>query len=376
MSSSQSFRLSDGLLRMMRASQSISSPNSTLKSDTMYDGGDSNQEKYLLITSMDFSEDGNYLITTQNASTLHENENSFNQCLAIYSTESGKCTHEIPSLKYGCDSVRFTHTNHLVLFASNNDYDHTVRQLDIQHSRFTRYFKGHQHTVLQIAPNPKSNQFCTVSKDQTLRFWDVSDSACTGKIPNMKGYPSLAYDPKGYVLAVSGALNTVRLYDVRNYSAGPFNSFVVDTEPSNFVNTEFSPDGKYISVSTQSGKTVVIHAFKGNKIYEIDPASNINENSKSNIHPSSTSIIHSYTQDSQYILTGSKYDGHIHAYNIEYIEEGTVPEIIIEASKVNLSNAPVHSVLLCPQKVLMAGCAGDHLSFWLPDVDASPTDIK
>jgi len=323
------------------------------------------------VSSMDFSEDGTYLITTQSSSTLSDELD--HQCLALYSTDSGKCTQEIPSQKYGCDHVKFTHANTTVLFASNNSYDHTVRHLDIQNSRFIRYFKGHQSQVHQIAMNPISNHFSTCAKDHSVRFWDLSDPSCRGKIPNVKGHPCLAYDPKGLVLAIAGALNTVRLYDVRKFTDGPFLNIIVDTEPGDFTNLEFSSDGKYLGISTQHGKAVLVDSFDGKKIAEMDTNSSEQQEPPSSMLPALRPLQLSFTPDSKYVLMGSRFDGLAHAWDLQMMSQGKVNEITMGGVQTGShstyrSSSPIHLVKWNPKKVMLATASAGHLALWLPDV--------
>jgi WD40 repeat protein len=72
--------------------------------------------------------------------------------------------------------------------------------------------------------HPREDLFLSASLDNTVRFWDLRSNACQGMI-RVKGKPQVAYDPDGLIFGVAAAPNVVKLFDARNYSAGPFVSF-------------------------------------------------------------------------------------------------------------------------------------------------------
>ena len=59
-----------------------------------------------------------------------------------------------------------------------------------------------------------------------VRLWDLRVSACQALL-QAPGLPTSAFDEQGLVFAVGAERGVVKLYDARNWGAGPFTSFPV-----------------------------------------------------------------------------------------------------------------------------------------------------
>ena len=119
------------------------------------------------INSLDFSKEGDFLITASDDESLH-----------IYNTVSGKKHKSIFSKKYGVDLIRFTHHSSSVICASKNSWDESLRYLSLHDNRYLRYFKGHRDKVVSLALSPTSDFFISGSLDNTIRLWDLNSNSC------------------------------------------------------------------------------------------------------------------------------------------------------------------------------------------------------
>jgi COMPASS component SWD2 len=206
------------------------------------------------INSMDFSSDGQFLVTASNDESIH-----------LYNVQKGALQKEIFSKKYGVDLVRFAHHNSTVICASKNEFDQTLRYLSLHDNRYLRYFKGHRSKVVSLAMSPYDDSFASAALDDTIRFWDLSTPACKGLL-RVKGRSCVAFDPKHeHVIAVGCPINIVKLYDDRYFDKGPFETYFIDANPIEYVDLSFSPLGNYILIST-SKSIILLDSMKGTKV--------------------------------------------------------------------------------------------------------------
>ena len=59
-----------------------------------------------------------------------------------------------------------------------------------------------------------------------MRLWDLRTNICQG-ILHTPGSPVASFDQQGLVFGVGTEAGMLKLYDVRSYDKGPFDTFVV-----------------------------------------------------------------------------------------------------------------------------------------------------
>jgi COMPASS component SWD2 len=211
------------------------------------------------INSIDFRSAGDYLVTASDDESIH-----------LYAVESGTLKKTIFSKRYGCDNIRFTHHPAAIICSSNNDWDYSLRYLSLHDNRYLRYYKGHRAKVLNLAMSPIDDSFLSAALDQSVRLWDLRTNIAQGLI-RINGRPAVSFDPQGLIFAVAAGDNTVKLYDKRSYDKGPFATFIVPFDGSASTSStsyqwsglKFSPDGKYMLLSSLQGKLILLDAFSG-----------------------------------------------------------------------------------------------------------------
>eukprot|EP01047_Picozoa_sp_COSAG01_P051764 COSAG01_NODE_5375_length_4299_cov_5.663095_1_plen_297_part_00 len=247
------------------------------------------------INSVDFSRDGELLVTSSDDESVH-----------LYSCAKGKKQKTVHSKKYGVDLVRFTHHTSAVVCASKNKWDETLRYLSLHDNQYIRYFRGHRDKVIGLAMSPKDDSFISTSLDRTIRLWDLRTPNCKGVL-HTKGIarPCAAFDPSGLIFVAATAEKTLKLYDVRSYDKGPFNTFSgIYDEDADLTAMDISADGKHILLSTNKSTIYMLDAFEGNReIYFKGHKANGND-----IHAT-------FTPDAKYVLSGSE-DGNLHCWEV------------------------------------------------------------
>ncbi|KAF9918350.1 member of Set1p complex, histone methyl transferase [Lobosporangium transversale] len=138
--------------------------------------------------------------------------------------------------------------------------------------------------VTALEMSPLDDQFLAGSEG-SIRLWDLRSPNCQGAL-SVIGRPAIAFDPSGLVFAVAIG-STLRLYDVKVFDQGPFETAIIGLNNQNnqngYNNTfnnpilsssstssspiivtqlEFSSDGKNILVSTAGDAHYIVDAYK------------------------------------------------------------------------------------------------------------------
>ena len=107
-----------------------------------------------------------------------------------------------------------------------------MRYQDLRRNEYLRYFKGHTAPVNSVCMSPKTDMFISAAQDKTMRLWDLRTNICQGLL-HTPGNPVASFDQQGLVFGVATESGMLRLYDVRSYDKGPFDTFVVRTSQKN-----------------------------------------------------------------------------------------------------------------------------------------------
>ncbi|OWB78952.1 hypothetical protein B5S32_g3158 [[Candida] boidinii] len=275
-----------------------------------------NHSKNSIITSLDFDDSGQFLISS-----------GIDETLQLYDTKKGKHSKSILSKKYGCHSAKLIHREKNCIFASTKE-DNSIKYLSLIDNSFIKYFKGHKSQVLNIELNPIDDQFISISMDNTLRLWDLKISNSQGllsiKLPKL-----LAYDPSGLIFAVFSEFdNSINLYSIYDYLKGPFLKIDIISKINeiengnnnnnnnknknishnslNFTNLEFSNNGKFLILSSSIDNIIyLIDSFTGKIIKKLIIDNSDNNNNKLQQRPfiNCTGNV-SITPDSKFIFAG------------------------------------------------------------------------
>lgn len=240
-----------------------------------------------MINGLDFTSDGERLVTS-----------SDDESIRVYSMETGEQTQLLFSKKYGVDLITCTHHSNLVITASKNEseWDHTLRYLSLHDNKYLRYFRGHRAAVVSIALHPQQDLFLSAALDDTMRVWDVRDHRCMGLL-RLTGRPAVAFDPEGLVFAVGTGASTIKLYDMRTYTKGPFTTIRLATAtPLEWSSLQFSPDGETLLAATTGDPLYVVHSFRGELLHELIGRTN----------EAGWPLRASFSPDAKYIASGSE----------------------------------------------------------------------
>lgn len=302
------------------------------------------------INSIDFSGDGKNLISSSDDDTI-----------VLYDCERGVKRRDIMSKKYGVDLIRYTHAKNNAIHTSTKEND-TIRYLSLHDNKYLKYFCGHEKRVISLSMCPSDDTFLSASLDNTVKLWNLKEDKFLGTLTAPSPPTGVNYDPEGLIFAVGIKSDLILLYDVRNYHRGPFNTIKFSGKnPPHLVweSLKFSPNGKQILITTNTGELFVNDAFSGQPLYKM--VVGIKSNTPID-HPCEAC----YTPDSQYILCGGL-DGCVYAY--ESAKGGIVS--VLRNERANAE--PVQCVKFNPTYMLMAS-ACSKMAFWIPTVEEEEPD--
>lgn len=305
---------------------------------------------------MNFSDDGEFLATASEDETVH-----------IYNCQKGTMMLEISCKKYGADLIHFTHHNQSVLVASRNEIDRmlkntqilffvdTIRYLSLHDNRYLRYFKGHRSRVVSLDMSPHNDTFASAGLDDTVRFWDLNSNACKGLL-RVKGRATVAFDPKHeHVFAVGFPFNNVKLFDDRYFDKGPFETYLIDANPFDFIDLRFSPMATQLLISTNKN-ALLLDAMKGTKVlHKLSCVVNNSQIRECFETDSSEDLKACFSPDEQFLMCGTE-DG-----KIITLDNQTGQKIFEFSGHVG----PVCTVAWNPKYAMFAS-ACSNLSLWVP----------
>lgn len=226
--------------------------------------------------------------------------------------------------------------------------NHAWRYHDIETNRYLRYFEGHTGRVTTLCHSPKTDEVLSAGEDKQVRLWDLRTPLCTALL-HAPGLPTVAWDEQGLVFCVGSESGVVKLYDARNYSAGPFVTFVVEQERNSnamFASLRFSLDGQCL-LAVVEGRIYALDAFKGDTLQQVSTG----------VPEGGTALEACLTADGQYILSGCG-DRHIRAWSVK---DGK------EIAKWKQHPDIPTCLKFSPRKMLVAS-ACKAVALWLPDI--------
>lgn len=300
----------------------------------------SNHAPNSIVTSLDFSDSGQWLISAGN-----------DESIQLYDCRTATHTSSLYSKKYGCTLARFTHSSTNCIYASTKE-DDSIRYLSLHDNQFIRYFRGHKNVVNSLEVSPTNDMFISSALDRTVRIWDLKSPNCQGiiKVPT----PSLvAFDSMSLVFAVaSQEAKTVALYDVRNFDKAPFKTFSAHHVEGNWQKVEFSNDSSHIVVASDGPAHGLFNGLDGS-------AKGLCTGHQPIKRPTSSPV--AFTMDGKYLLAGG--EDHVTYWDISKASNGT--EETIHKPVIETPGPKSSLVSFNPRTMLMAS-ADEGVNLWIP----------
>lgn len=205
------------------------------------------------INSIDFSEDGLYLIASSNDDSL-----------ILYNIPKKETIKKLYNKDFGIENAIFTHSSQVILCSSSRDF--RIMYWNLHNNEVIYSFLGHTDLISDLTINPKDDTFLSVSQDKTSRLWDLNGYKCLGIFQEST---HSCFDNTGDVISSvftvtkeGRSLSYINLYNSKDFHGGNFNIFLV--EDTFIRQVKFSNDGVHIFCFTDDNSIVIVNSFEGN----------------------------------------------------------------------------------------------------------------
>ncbi|GLC38382.1 hypothetical protein PLESTB_001271200 [Pleodorina starrii] len=296
------------------------------------------------INSMDFCRTEDLLVT-----------GSDDDSIRVYDVARGVAVDTLHSRKYGVQNVCFTHDPTCIVYASRKSTGqlkpteaHALRYHSLHMNQYLRYFMGHTAQVNSLCFSPKNDTFVSAAQDKSVRLWDVRTNICQGCL-QVPGNPTATIDQQGLVFAVATESGVIKLYDLRSYDKGPFDTFMVEEEkgnPTGFADIKFSNNGNLL-MAVVEGRIYLMDAYKGTVFKRFS----------NGIPEMGSAVEAAITADNQYLLSGCD-DRAIRVWHIDSGREVAVWQ----------GHAQVPACLRMSNRRVLLASACTALVLWIPNL--------
>lgn len=308
------------------------------------------------LTSLDFDDSGQYLVSA-----------GVDKSIQVYDCYKGSRHMEVQSQKYGAHLARFTHAFEC-LYASTPataglDPDHSIRYLSLSTKGYLRYFKGHKDQVLQLEVNPLTDTFITSAADHTVKCWDLRVSSAMGSI-GVGHNCVVAYDPRGIVFITAfndNGRGKVSFYDSASYEKGPFLVSNVDSGDETWTKAEFSNNGRYLLIATETNKHYILDAILGKQIATLFVSESSGWPQLDYVSTGSAC----FTPDGKSVLAGAP-NGNVSVFSLQELKNATGCTDLRPVAVLKSTHTAAKIVAFNP-KMLTFASADDLVVLWSPN---------
>mmetsp|Transcript_7917 Transcript_7917/g.27245 ORF Transcript_7917/g.27245 Transcript_7917/m.27245 type:complete len:364 (-) Transcript_7917:644-1735(-) len=289
--------------------------------------------------------------------------------IRLYDVSKGTEEMEFFSAKYGASSVRFTHHPMAILYAStrkdkaagdNVVEHHAIRYHSLHDNAYLRYFKAHEDEVLDIEMSTVSDTFLSVSKDRTVRRWDLRTEKDQEMLDLKKmaqvNKPRIACDRADEIVALGVEGGDIRLYTTKALQAGDFHS-IQGPQSSGLVRPHIS------CLKLSNGGNLVAALLQGTIfVYKIDSGATSDAVNKGNVFRKletgvSSDLEFDFTPDDKYIISGCG----VGSVVVWSLESGN------EVARVEGGGLEVPTCLRWSPRQALFATGSSKLSLWIPE---------
>lgn len=233
-----------------------------------------------VVSNLAYHRDGKWMVISDSAGSVH-----------LVDALSGVEKKKVYAKTNGIGQVQYTHHEACILLSHENNAS-DIQYLSLYDNRYLRNFSGHTDHITSLSMSPIDDCFLSACMDKSVRLWDMRASGpALGKLslPSTHSRATVNFDESGLVFGVMSQdmrskRHYIKLYDYRNYSAGPFENIVpagnlleASMMKSNhslhssqikqslhapWSSFEFTTDGNNLLVNSQSDFVYILDGFR------------------------------------------------------------------------------------------------------------------
>jgi len=152
--------------------------------------------------------------------------------------------------------------------------DATCILWDIEASKYTTIFKGHDSDVMDVSRMPNSNLFVSGSCDMTCKVWDHRDSKAD--VMTFPGHESdinaVDASRSGNYFCSAGDESVIIMHDIRSY--GPVQSYKSPNVVASITSAAFSNSSRLIFAGYDDNCAHVWDTLTGEKVFDLESHTN------------------------------------------------------------------------------------------------------
>jgi COMPASS component SWD2 len=267
------------------------------------------------VSNLEFHRAGNFLVSTTRESAIH-----------LIDCMTGSERKKLYARTVGVGHVQYTHHEACILFSGVHNSATEIRYMSMHDNVYVRSFKNPDDDVTSLSMSPIDDNFISAS-DKSINIWSLGSTtpAATLRLPEYSEQVRAVYDGAGVIFAVScidgyTKNRSVKLFDARNYDAGPFKDLSPSAEliasaltnanqsataakaqaqrilTSSWDSISFSPDGFHL-LANASEAVLILDAFKEDSPPVVIPKKN---------ESSGCDLGACISADAKYVFTGTE----------------------------------------------------------------------
>jgi COMPASS component SWD2 len=281
------------------------------------------------ITSIDFSEEGNFVAAAQDHILYYEFSEQKPSPQRIRVATHGGC--EIVKLKKN------------FIIHSTKNANNNIKCVDNSQRSYVNFYPGHSKRIASISLSNESSSFlfASGSEDKTIRLWNKNQQNRVAYVETTST-PFVAFHPTfGWELAAATDFSVLK-FDIRQMDK-VLHKFNYEKETT-FNGLKYSDDGKLLMVSTNKTLIITLNSDSGEdtgRFYDFQ------KNGQNYFEAS-------FTPFSEFICSGSS-NGQIHFWDVKTGQK---------IAKLK-DNGLIECVKFNPVLMMMATAAKNQLRFWI-----------
>jgi WD40 repeat protein len=221
---------------------------------------------------------------------------SFDRTIKIWDARTYECLQTFHGHQQRVVALAFSLDNLHLISGSN---DRTVKLWDLATSRCLKTFFGHGDGIWAVAYHPHHDRIASGARDYTTKIWDLQTGVCT---KTLTGYANAVYavaaSPDGAYLASAHEDRTVKIWQI---SSGEIVS-ILRGHLSNVMSVAFSPNDEFL-VTGSADESIKLWQRRTGKLLQTFK-----------VHKSWVWVV-AFSPDSRYFASGS-YDRTLKVWDV------------------------------------------------------------